>query len=74
MIVSFFGHQREGQLKGVAKPAWAQADLLENEYGREGAIQLVRERITQADRPHRRRLYQLHDELARRYEPGRRHG
>ena len=68
MLVSFFGHRR----KGPSRPAWAEADILETQHGRDGAIRHVRDQIAHADREHRRRLYQLHDELARRYEPRRR--
>jgi hypothetical protein len=83
MLVSFFGHQRKGaahdkaahdKAPKPAKAAWAEADQLEMEHGREAAIQLVREQITQVDRTHRKRLYQLHDELVRRYDPARRRG
>jgi hypothetical protein len=76
MIVSFFGRRP----KPAAKPlhhngsVWAEADRLELEHGREGAIASVRERIARADRAHRRRLYELHDELARRTGPERRVG
>ncbi len=43
-----------------------EADELELEFGRSGAIDSVCERILQADRGERRRLYRLHDELTRR--------
>jgi hypothetical protein len=43
-----------------------EADELEMEFGRQGAIDAVGERILKADRHERRRLYRLHDELTRR--------
>lgn len=43
-----------------------EADELEMQFGRSGAIDSVCERILQADRGERRRLYRLHDELTRR--------
>jgi hypothetical protein len=45
----------------------AEAQALEREHGYPGAVQVLRERIVQADRPGRRRLYRLHDEIARRH-------
>jgi hypothetical protein len=41
------------------------ADALEALFG-EASIERVRDRILRADRAHRRDLYRLHDELARR--------
>lgn len=43
-----------------------EADELETEFGRQGATEVVCERILKADRHERRRLYRLHDELTRR--------
>lgn len=43
-----------------------EADELEVQYGRSGAVEAVCEKILQADRGERRRLYRLHDELTRR--------
>lgn len=43
-----------------------EADELELQFGRSGAIESVCERILRADRGERRRLYRLHDELTRR--------
>jgi hypothetical protein len=43
-----------------------EADELEMQFGRSGAIDAVCERILRADRGDRRRLYRLHDELTRR--------
>lgn len=43
-----------------------EADDLEMEFGRDGAIEAVGERILRSDRHERRRLYRLHDELTRR--------
>lgn len=43
-----------------------EADELELQFGRCGAIESVCEKILQADRGERRRLYKLHDELTRR--------
>jgi len=48
------------------RDVWSEADALEMKYGLEGAKSLVLQRIAKADRAHRRRLYQLHDELVRR--------
>ncbi|HYE43459.1 MAG TPA: hypothetical protein VEA15_08705 [Caulobacteraceae bacterium] len=44
--------------------AW-EADRMEAEHGA-GALQVVRERILAANKGERRRLYRLHDEIARR--------
>ena len=43
-----------------------EADDLELQFGRSGAIEEICERILRADRGERRRLYRLHDELTRR--------
>ncbi|MFI4975679.1 MAG: hypothetical protein ACHP84_14155 [Caulobacterales bacterium] len=43
-----------------------EADALEEAYGCEAALGVVLDRILSVDRPTRRRLYLLHDELARR--------
>ena len=43
-----------------------EADELELQFGRSGAIDSIGERILRADRGERRRLYRLHDELTRR--------
>ena len=43
-----------------------EADELELEFGRDTAIEVVGERILNAERGERRRLYRLHDELTRR--------
>ena len=43
-----------------------EADELELQFGRSGAIEAICEKILQADRGERRRLYRLHDELTRR--------
>lgn len=43
-----------------------EADELELQFGRSGAVDAVCERILRADRGERRRLYRLHDELTRR--------
>lgn len=43
-----------------------EADELELQFGRSGAVEAVCEKILQADRGERRRLYRLHDELTRR--------
>jgi hypothetical protein len=50
----------------------SEADQLERELGRREAVLRVRQCIIEADREARRRLYRLHDELARRapYDPG----
>jgi hypothetical protein len=48
------------------RKVWSEADELEATHGREAALQLVLERIVKADRGARRRLYLLHDEIARR--------
>ena len=48
---------------------WPEADALEMEHGAEGAVRLLRDRIVQADRQARARLYRVHDEIVRRY-PG----
>ena len=45
----------------------AEASALEREHGYSGAVAVLRARIVQADRPGRRRLYKLHDEIARRH-------
>ena len=42
-----------------------EADELELQFGRCGAIESVCEKILQADRGERRRLYKLHDELGK---------
>lgn len=42
-----------------------EADRLEAAYGKE-AVAYVREKVQSADRRSRKRLYRLHDELARR--------
>ena len=44
------------------------ADALEALFGEE-SLERVRDRILRADRAHRRDLYRLHDELARRRRP-----
>ena len=44
------------------------ADALEARFG-EDSLERVRDRILRADRAHRRGLYRLHDELARRKRP-----
>lgn len=44
------------------------ADALEARFGEE-SLERVRDRILRADRAHRRDLYRLHDELARRRRP-----
>jgi hypothetical protein len=44
----------------------SEADKLERELGLDEAVQTIRERIAQTNRIARRRLYRLHDELARR--------
>ena len=44
----------------------SEADQLQRELGKAGAVELVRRRIAEADREARRRLYLLHDEIARR--------
>jgi hypothetical protein len=46
-----------------------EASTLEDTLGFQGALKLVRQWILKADRPHRRRLYRLHDEIARRHWP-----
>jgi hypothetical protein len=46
-----------------------EADLLESVYG-EDAVAFVREQVQAADRKARKRLYRLHDELARRRRRG----
>lgn len=43
-----------------------EADELELQFGHGGAVEAVCERILQAARSERRRLYRLHDELTRR--------
>lgn len=61
-------------LEGLIRPervilAW-EADRLEALHGA-GALAVVRERILCARKAERRRLYRLHDEIARRYtDPG----
>ena len=45
----------------------SEASAMEDEFGAAGAIELVRDMIVRADRPERRRLYRLHDEIARRH-------
>lgn len=45
----------------------AEANQLERELGYSGAVQALRDRIAHAERADRRRLYQLHDELARKH-------
>ena len=45
----------------------AEANQLERELGYSGAVHALRERIAHAERADRRRLYQLHDELARKH-------
>jgi hypothetical protein len=45
----------------------AEASALEDELGPEGAVTRIREQISNAGRPQRRRLYRLHDEIARRH-------
>jgi len=79
MLVSFFGHRstQKTAAKSSHKPAketWQEADQLELELGRDAAIRFIRDQIARSDRGHRRRLYVLHDELARRYDPARRAG
>ena len=76
MIVSFFGRRPKPASKPLLtfEPVWAEADRLEFAHGREDAIAQVRARIAAADRAHRRRLYELHDELARRTGPERKVG
>ncbi len=44
------------------------ADALEARFGEE-LLERVRDRILRSDRAHRRDLYRLHDELARRRRP-----
>ncbi len=44
----------------------AEASAMEDEFGPTAAIELVRDMIVRAPRPARRRLYRLHDEIARR--------
>jgi hypothetical protein len=46
----------------------AEAEALEDEHGPAAAILLLRNRIAHADRAARRRLYRLHDEIARRHD------
>jgi hypothetical protein len=46
-----------------------EADRLESVYG-EDAVAFVREQVQAADRKARKRLYRLHDELARRRRRG----
>jgi hypothetical protein len=76
MIVSFFGRRPKPASKPLlhAEPVWAEADRLELEHGRLEAIVAIRARIARADRSHRKRLYELHDELARRTGPERKVG
>jgi hypothetical protein len=45
----------------------AEANALERELGYRGAVQALRDRIAHAERADRRRLYQLHDEIARKH-------
>lgn len=57
-------------IEAVVRPervvlAW-EADRLEAEHG-DQAICVVRQRILAARKSERRRLYRLHDEIARRY-------
>ena len=75
MIVSFFGRRpKPATLPQILEPVWAEADRLEEKHGRAEAIADIRARIARADRAHRRRLYELHDELARRTGPERKVG
>jgi hypothetical protein len=46
----------------------AEASAMEDELGPAAAIQRVRDMIVRAGRPERRRLYRLHDEIARRHQ------
>jgi hypothetical protein len=45
----------------------SEADELERSHGWSEAVELIRRRIAEADRDERRRLYRLHDEIARRH-------
>lgn len=45
----------------------AEASALEDEFGPEHAIERLRDRIAEADRKDRKRLYRLHDEIVRRH-------
>jgi hypothetical protein len=75
MNVSFFARRpKAAPLSHRPDKIWAEADRLEEKYGRAEAILRVRDRIARADRSHRRRLYELHDELARRTGPERKVG
>ena len=75
MLVSLFGRRpKPATLSHSVKPLWAEADRLEEKWGRAEAILRVRDRIARADRAKRKRLYELHDELARRTGPERRAG
>ena len=75
MIVSFFGRRpKPAPISHRPEPIWAEADRLEEKWGRAEAIARVRDRISRADRAHRRHLYELHDELARRTGPERKVG
>jgi hypothetical protein len=58
-----FGHR--APRKGAVISLIAEADKLEALYG-EAAVTHVREQVQGADRKARKRLYRLHDELARR--------
>jgi hypothetical protein len=44
-----------------------EADELERHHGRTEAVNVVRRWIAEAPRDERRRLYRLHDEIARRH-------
>jgi hypothetical protein len=45
----------------------ALATALEDELGAQRAVRAIRQQITAADRRGRKRLYSLHDEIARRH-------
>jgi hypothetical protein len=59
--ISLFPHQRGPRLL-------SEASTLEDQLGAEAAIAVIRDKIASADRSTRRRLYRLHDEIARRNE------
>ena len=50
----------------VFRPVWLQADVLERKLGHDRSLQVIEERIAVSKRAARRRLYELHDEIARR--------
>ena len=50
----------------LALNLWEGADELEAKHGREGALRVIADQILKVDRGARRRLYLLHDEIARR--------